>query len=294
MSQENLTQAEILTSRISKEYLAAILISDTASASKIIFAGLAQGISIFDIYIKVICQAQKMLGVLWLKSQISITQEHLATQVSTAIISTLRQQVTPKAPLGFKVLVATPNSEPHIFPAQVVSDFFYFDGWEIFFPGNNIPEQDLVEFVKQNKIDIVCLSVSIKPGNKFQSFLANLKKLSPKPKIMLGGAASELFSADKHIDAIVSSIDEATKVARSLLGKEAQESSLNQYLKSLGERIYIKRKSRSLNQQKLAELAGLDRAYLSSVENGKQNISLAAVNRIAQALGLTIEELLEK
>ena len=47
-----------------------------------------------------------------------------------------------------------------------------------------------------------------------------------------------------------------------------------------------------MSQQDLAQAADLDRAYLSSVEHGKQNISIGAISKLAKALNLTIEELL--
>lgn len=60
-----------------------------------------------------------------------------------------------------------------------------------------------------------------------------------------------------------------------------------------GERVRQIRQSRSLSQEALADLAGLDRTYISSVERGKRNISLRNIEAIADALGIGLADLLK-
>ncbi len=66
---------------------------------------------------------------------------------------------------------------------------------------------------------------------------------------------------------------------------------LNQFLTSLGERISQMRRGAGLTQIKLAQLSGLDRAYLSSIENGRQNVTIGAIYKIAVALGINLQQL---
>jgi len=47
-----------------------------------------------------------------------------------------------------------------------------------------------------------------------------------------------------------------------------------------------------VSQERLAELAGLHRTYIGSVERCERNVSLDNVERIAQALGVDVERLL--
>ena len=59
----------------------------------------------------------------------------------------------------------------------------------------------------------------------------------------------------------------------------------------IGNRIREVRKEKGYSQEELAARADLDRTYMTSVECGKRNISIANLYRIAQALGITLEEL---
>lgn len=52
------------------------------------------------------------------------------------------------------------------------------------------------------------------------------------------------------------------------------------------------RKQRGLSQERLALEADIDRRYMSDVENGKRNISLDIMERIAQQLGIKVSELI--
>ncbi len=53
----------------------------------------------------------------------------------------------------------------------------------------------------------------------------------------------------------------------------------------------IRKKEKQLTQEQVAERAGLHPNYISSVERGERNISIANIERIARALDVTMAEL---
>jgi transcriptional regulator with XRE-family HTH domain len=60
----------------------------------------------------------------------------------------------------------------------------------------------------------------------------------------------------------------------------------------LARRIRFLRRCRGWSQEVLAELSGLHRSYIGSVERAERNISLDNIERIAHALGVPIRDLL--
>ena len=59
-----------------------------------------------------------------------------------------------------------------------------------------------------------------------------------------------------------------------------------------GKRLRAVREKAGISQEKLAELAGLHRTYVSTVERGKKNISLLNIERLAVALGVRMADLM--
>ncbi len=59
----------------------------------------------------------------------------------------------------------------------------------------------------------------------------------------------------------------------------------------LGNRFKEMRKKQGLSQEQFALNTKLDRTYYSSVEAGRRNISIINIKKIADGLGITLEEL---
>ncbi len=53
------------------------------------------------------------------------------------------------------------------------------------------------------------------------------------------------------------------------------------------------RQDRGISQEALADLCGLHRTYIGSVERGERNISIDNIARIAESLGVPASRLLE-
>lgn len=56
--------------------------------------------------------------------------------------------------------------------------------------------------------------------------------------------------------------------------------------------VVMKRKERSLSQEQLALDVGIQRSYMSGIERGTRNPTLAVVEKIADALGTEVVDLL--
>ena len=67
---------------------------------------------------------------------------------------------------------------------------------------------------------------------------------------------------------------------------------LSDVLVQFGKRLRITRQRKGISQERLAELAGLHRTYVSSVERGERNISLLNIEKLATALGVAMSDLM--
>ena len=58
-----------------------------------------------------------------------------------------------------------------------------------------------------------------------------------------------------------------------------------------GRAVRTVRRDRGISQERLADICGLHRTYVSDIELGKRNISLENIEKIAAAFSMSITEL---
>jgi len=63
-------------------------------------------------------------------------------------------------------------------------------------------------------------------------------------------------------------------------------------LRRLGIRIRELRTQRGWSQEAFADVAGVHRTYMGHLERGEKNVSFLSILRVANALGITLSELL--
>ena len=59
---------------------------------------------------------------------------------------------------------------------------------------------------------------------------------------------------------------------------------------SVGKRVKELRNKLGISQEEFADLAGLDRTYITSVECGKRNISIVNIEKLARVLKVSLAE----
>ena len=67
----------------------------------------------------------------------------------------------------------------------------------------------------------------------------------------------------------------------------------SQIMYKLGNKIRIERKKRKFSQEKLAELADLNRNFIGMIERGETNVTVKNLENIAIALQVNIKDLFE-
>ncbi len=285
-----------ILSKLRAAYAEAVLDGKAEEAQRVLDQGLASGVIPSKLYLEVLMPVQVEIGARWHKGEISIPQEHIATQITLRQMTRLKGLLKTRLKLGLKAVVSSVEGDQHFIGAQAVADFLSVDGWEVDFLGADVPTDHLVPFAKARGAHLVCVSCSLTGLVPVATKLVQeLKKLNPAPKVILGGAAFLMnpeLVAQVNADGFAPDPQHAATSARQVCGLLNAENSLGLFLRKLGHSVHEYRKLRGLSQQELATSADLDRAYISAVEHGKQNISIGAISKLAKALDVSIEELL--
>lgn len=59
---------------------------------------------------------------------------------------------------------------------------------------------------------------------------------------------------------------------------------------AFGQKVKQLRKAKELSQEDLSDKSGLNRPYISAIEQGKRNVSLEVIEKLAEALDIEIKE----
>ena len=280
-------------------YSLALIQGETVLARSVISEALSRNTSHARILLEILAPSLIKIGELWHEGVINVAQEHLATTITMETMDFLRDTVVPRSNLGVRAVVTPVEGDQHNIGARMIADFLHMDGWDVDFLGSGTPAGDLVDFAQSRGADLVALSSTL------PEFLPNVEavadrihRLPPtRPKLLLGGGALEMTNEDAEIfgcDAVASNILEAVSVARSLVGLTQAKPTLEEQLASIGRKINATRTSRKMTQQQLADASGLERTYISLIENGRQNLTIEAALKIANALEVSTSDLLSQ
>lgn len=278
-------------------YVSALMQGESILAHTVVDQALGFGASRANIYLRILAPAQVRLGELWHRGAINVAQEHLATTITMEMMDFLRNGMERGPSLGVRAVVTPVEDDQHFIGARMVADFLAMDGWDVDFLGSGTPANDLAEFVRNRDADVLALSVTL------PEFLPNvtaaveaIRKLRPdSPRILLGGNALNHTKHDLDslgCDAVAHNIPNALREARRLVGLTKRKLTLDEQLTLLGRRINAARTSRRMTQQELAQASGLERTYISMIENGRQNLTIEAALKIANALDIQPSDLL--
>lgn len=279
-------------------YREALLHGEARAADAVLDEGLDRGIHLLTLYQEVIGPALKRIGELWRQGQYGIADEHLAVQIALSQMARLRNDVRHHAARDVRAVVTAVEGNQHSIGPRMVADVLVFDGWDVDFLGASMPTADLVAFVERHKHHLAALSVMLPAHvDSARAAVAALKAVHEPPAVLIGGPAALEHRDDLKAtgaDAVAEDSPSALHEARRLVGLTTETPSLEQCLHQLGERVKSLRNELKWSQQALADASGLDRTYISAVEHGKQNLTVGALLKLAEALEVELPDLLSQ
>lgn len=166
----------------------ALLARDARRARGLIEDAVHRGAAIVDVYGAVIEPALRQIGELWALDEITVAQEHFATEATVQIMSALAPDRRLAPTRGRLAVVGGSPEELHAVGARMVADVLERAGWEVVALGAATPADDLVALAAEEQPDLVALSTATigrLPGA--EEAVQRLATLEPRPLIAVGG-----------------------------------------------------------------------------------------------------------
>lgn len=182
-----------------------LLSGDHRTSSEIVTEMLNKSVPVKEMYERLLKPALYKIGELWEQNKISVATEHLASAIVESLLNEiyLRQNSSQKSEKT--AIVTCLENEHHQIGARMVSDIFELNGWKVFFLGANTPKNDLLNYIRMVKPQIVAISLSIYFHlPTLESTLHKIRSEFAQLPILIGGQAflrggQEIISDFEHV-----------------------------------------------------------------------------------------------
>ena len=139
---------------------ARLLAGDGSGAWAVVEAALVAGVSVEEIYTKVLSPAMVSIGDQWARGNLEIYHEHQASAIVGRIMGRLGPRFVGRGRPKGSIIVGAPAGEHHDLVVSMVADLVRQRGWEVFDLGANLPTHAFIAAVS-NTPDVVAACVSI-------------------------------------------------------------------------------------------------------------------------------------
>lgn len=203
-----------------ERYLRAQIAGDRREAVRVVVEdGLAAGVTIRELQTDVVRAAQQEIGRLWQLNLVSVAQEHMATAISQLVLSALFERAAASEALERRLVIGCVEGERHEFPARLVADYLELAGFEVRYLGADVPHDDLVAIIRDERPHAIGLSVTMSLNvPALREAVSRIRVITDAP-IMVGGAAvvwAPRLAAELGVELAGASPEEVLATARRL------------------------------------------------------------------------------
>lgn len=170
------------------DYFNNLVDGNKEKCAEIVKALLDEGADLKDIYVELFQKSLYRIGKLWDHNEMTIPEEHMATQITESLVL----KFAPPSPAKAKhtSVVTCIDKEFHELGARMVSNVFEMCGWKTYYLGASVPTKEIVKFTKRIDPEVVALSFGLYLNlGRFLEVVDHLTKFFPGKNIIVGGQA---------------------------------------------------------------------------------------------------------
>ena len=175
--------------KIGRAYAEALLSGDEVAAEVAIRDALEAKLSSAEIDEQIIAPALWLIGELWERQEITVAEEHIATEISLRVLALQREaQRLQRARQDHLVMLAAPTGELHVVALRMVGNLLRESGYDVLMLGPDVPAPALAGAARRHQPDVVCMSATM-PGGSDQVLVAihEIQQACPSALYIVGG-----------------------------------------------------------------------------------------------------------
>ncbi len=171
-------------------YLEPLLRGDRRACRSVIEEALQSGIPANSVYVDIVWPVMLEIEKLHRADKITPTQEHLATRVNRTIVDQLQNKLPRRPRRSKKMVVCCAPEELQELGAQMLTDLFESDGWEVRFLGGGLTNDDILAFINEYAPAVLSIhGTTPKQAPDIRRLIDTIKSVNawPDMRIMVSG-----------------------------------------------------------------------------------------------------------
>ncbi len=179
-----------MNSETYESYVKALLKGNRKECISIVDQLLYESTELKDLYVYLIQRSMYEVGTLWENDEITIVEEHVASQITGEVLASISKRFLSVEPKNYSMLIACVQKEYHDIGARIIADYVAAKGWKAFFAGANIPCASLLKSIQKMNPSVIGLSNNFYINCvKLFDTIDRIKENFPEMPILFGGQA---------------------------------------------------------------------------------------------------------
>ncbi len=177
---------------IAEAFARASLAADAVVAEIAIREAMDASLSTPGIDERVIAPALWLVGELWERGEISVADEHIATEIAVRVLALQREpQRVAQSRGGHRVMLATPAGELHVVALRMVENLLRGAGYDVVMLGADVPAIAIAAAAQRLDAQFVCMSLTV-PGreNRVLHAIDEVRRGTPSAHLSSAGVDS--------------------------------------------------------------------------------------------------------
>lgn len=185
-----------------RDYMTSLLEGNKKRIRKIMMALIASDLSSHDIYRDYLARSLTETGTLWERGDLPIWKEHFISEMTLENMALIKSRKQGEFEKTRPLLAVVPGAEAHSIGIRMISDELEAIGYQVIFLGNNIPSENIIQAIRENRPMAVLMSVTMPQHvDSVKLLIEKIKQTfgTKTPTILIGGSA---FDRMKYVETV--------------------------------------------------------------------------------------------
>jgi len=173
-----------------KEYIPPLLAGNRVACRKFVRDRAERTGDATTLYYDLLWPAMEHVDKLFRSDRINAVAESMATRINRCVADQLQLNLTQTPPNGKRIIVTCAPGEPEELGAQMCADLFEANGWDVYFLGGGVPNDEILSIAGQLRPDILLVFGTQPSGVPAVRQLVDLIReigVNPTMNIMVSG-----------------------------------------------------------------------------------------------------------